>query len=146
MVCLARHWCRCTRDWRHRGVHQRPQRNSATTSRLKLYAIRRRRDQLITSAPIGIIAIPIGTISGANDDPVSGKVGTRAINVNPLPSYVAPLAPTTMLVRRDCARTRYLPVGTRIFGLKRGTYAVRVRASNTAGISPVTPHRVLRVR
>ncbi len=36
--------------------------------------------------------------------------------------------------------------GVRIFGLKRGTYAVRVRASNTARISPVTPHRVLRIR
>ena len=36
--------------------------------------------------------------------------------------------------------------GVRIFGLKKGTYAVRVRASNTAGMSVVSPHKVLRVR
>lgn len=36
--------------------------------------------------------------------------------------------------------------GVRIFGLKKGTYAVRVRAANTAGVSAVTPHKVLRVR
>lgn len=36
--------------------------------------------------------------------------------------------------------------GVRIFGLKRGTYAVRVRASNAAGMSAVTPHKVLRIR
>jgi subtilisin family serine protease len=36
--------------------------------------------------------------------------------------------------------------GVRIYGLKKGTYAVRVRAANTAGFSVVTPHRVLRIR
>ncbi len=36
--------------------------------------------------------------------------------------------------------------GVRVFGLKRGTYAVRVRAANTAGMSAVSPHRMLRVR
>lgn len=36
--------------------------------------------------------------------------------------------------------------GVRIFGLKKGTYAVRVRAINTAGISSVSPHKVLRVK
>jgi len=36
--------------------------------------------------------------------------------------------------------------GVRIYGLKKGTYAVRVRASNSAGFSPVTPHKVLRIK
>ena len=36
--------------------------------------------------------------------------------------------------------------GVRIYGLKKGTYAVRVRASNTAGFSVVTQHKVLRIR
>ena len=36
--------------------------------------------------------------------------------------------------------------GVRIYGLKKGTYAVRVRAGNTAGFGVVTPHKVLRFR
>ena len=36
--------------------------------------------------------------------------------------------------------------GVRIFGLKKGTYAVRVRSINSAGTSIVTPHKVLRIR
>lgn len=36
--------------------------------------------------------------------------------------------------------------GVRIYGLKKGTYAVRVRALNTAGIGPVSKHKVLRIR
>jgi hypothetical protein len=36
--------------------------------------------------------------------------------------------------------------GVRIYGLKRGIYAVRVRAINTAGTSAVSNHKVLRVK
>ena len=36
--------------------------------------------------------------------------------------------------------------GVRIYGLKKGIYAVRVRAANTAGFGVVTPHKVLRIR
>lgn len=36
--------------------------------------------------------------------------------------------------------------GVRIYGLKKGTYAVRVRASNSAGFSQVSPHKVLRIK
>lgn len=36
--------------------------------------------------------------------------------------------------------------GVRVFGLKKGTYAVRVRAANSAGFGVVTPHKVLRMR
>jgi predicted phage tail protein len=36
--------------------------------------------------------------------------------------------------------------GVRIYGLKKGTYAVRVRAMNTAGTSAVSAHKVLRIK
>jgi predicted phage tail protein len=36
--------------------------------------------------------------------------------------------------------------GIRVYGLKSGTYAVRVRAITTAGISALSQHKVLRVK
>lgn len=36
--------------------------------------------------------------------------------------------------------------GVRIYGLKKGTYAVRVRGINATGVSPVSAHKVVRVR
>lgn len=89
---------------------------------------------------------------------------------------VAPAAPTRLQVRRDrsnvivlwtpatnAATTSHEVIfyqqrkivakvitlssgGVRIFGLKKGTYAVRVQAINPTGTSPLSKHKVIRVR
>ena len=98
------------------------------------YRVRRRRDTNSANAPTNLAV----SQSGSNIVVLWSPAANAAASSHEVLFYQK---------RKVVAKVITMSTGgVRIYGLKKGVYAVRVRAANMAGTSSVSSHKALRVK